>query len=79
MNELTMGYRFKKAKVVAPLYTGGPVAIAQDGTRLVTCVGEEAILTDVKNGKEICRFAGVRDNIPACSPTSLLFFSFYCV
>lgn len=51
---------FKKARVVAPLYTGGPVAITLDGERLVTCVGEEAILTDVQQGTEICRFAGVR-------------------
>ena len=52
--------RFKKARVIAPLYTGGPVAATPDGSRLVTCVGEEAILTDVAEGREICRFAGVR-------------------
>ena len=52
--------RFKKGRVIAPLYTGGPVAVTPDGNRLVTCVGEEAVLTEVQEGKEICRFAGVR-------------------
>ena len=54
--------RFKKARVIPPLYTGGPVAITSDGNRLVTCVGEEAVLTDVQAGTEICRFVGVRPN-----------------
>ena len=58
---MTSNYRFKKARVVAPLYTGGPVAATPDGSRLVTCVGEVAILTDIEAGTEICRFAGVRD------------------
>ncbi|KAI0361058.1 WD40 repeat-like protein [Trametes cingulata] len=49
---------FKKARVIAPLHTAGPVAVTPDGSRLVTCVGEDALLTDVKAGVEICRFAG---------------------
>ncbi|KAH9858322.1 WD40 repeat-like protein [Lenzites betulinus] len=54
---------FKKARVVAPLHTAGPVAVTPDGSRLVTCVGEEALLTDVKAGVEICRFAGDTESI----------------
>ena len=50
---------FKKARTIAPLYTGGPVAITQNGLLLVTCVGEQALLTDLQSGAEICRFAGV--------------------
>lgn len=46
--------------MIAPLHTEGPVAVTQDGTRLFTCVGDEALMTDLKEGKEICRFAGVR-------------------
>ncbi|EPQ60264.1 WD40 repeat-like protein [Gloeophyllum trabeum ATCC 11539] len=63
---------FKKAKVIAPLHTGGPAAVSQDGTKLVTCVGEEAILTDVKSGQEICRFMGDTESITALciSPSS---------
>ncbi|KDR85754.1 hypothetical protein GALMADRAFT_132409 [Galerina marginata CBS 339.88] len=49
---------FKKARTIAPLYTSGAVAITLDGTRLVTCVAEEILLTDVESGVEICRFVG---------------------
>lgn len=51
--------RFKKSRTIAPLHTGGPVAVTEDGTRLISCVGEEAILTDLEAGIEICRFVGV--------------------
>ncbi|PPQ79398.1 hypothetical protein CVT25_002668 [Psilocybe cyanescens] len=49
---------FKKARTIAPLYTSGAVAITLDGTRLVTCVAEDILLTDVESGVEICRFVG---------------------
>lgn len=51
---------FKKGRVIAPLYTGGPVSASHDGRMLVTCVGEEAILTDIEQGIQIARFTGVR-------------------
>ncbi|RPD82176.1 WD40 repeat-like protein [Lentinus tigrinus ALCF2SS1-7] len=54
---------FKKGRVVAPLHTAGPVAITPDGSRLVTCVGEDALLTDIKAGVEICRFSGDTESI----------------
>ncbi|KAF8508759.1 WD40-repeat-containing domain protein [Gautieria morchelliformis] len=47
---------FRKARVLAPLHTGGPIAISSDARRIVTCVQEEILLTDVQNGTEICRF-----------------------
>ncbi|KAA1467886.1 WD40 repeat-like protein [Dentipellis sp. KUC8613] len=56
---------FKKARTIAPLYTGGPVAITPDGHRLVTCLGEEALLTDLDRGTEICRFVGDTESITA--------------
>ncbi|KAI0652383.1 U3 small nucleolar RNA-associated protein [Trametes meyenii] len=56
---------FKKVRVVAPLHTAGPVAVTPDGLRLVTCVGEDALLTDVQAGVEICRFAGDTESITA--------------
>ncbi|KZV74065.1 WD40 repeat-like protein, partial [Peniophora sp. CONT] len=49
---------FKKARTVGPLYTGGPVALSQDGRWLVTTLTEEAILTDLNDDTQICRFAG---------------------
>ena len=50
---------FKNARSIGPLHTGGPVAITSDGVRLVTCVSEDILLTDVSTGAEICRFASV--------------------
>ncbi|KAF8910158.1 WD40-repeat-containing domain protein [Gymnopilus junonius] len=49
---------FKKARTIAPLYTGGAIAITLDGTRLVSCVAEDILMTNVESGVEICRFVG---------------------
>ncbi|KAJ6483883.1 U3 small nucleolar RNA-associated protein [Mycena vulgaris] len=49
---------FKNARSIAPLYTSGPVAATQDGSKIVTCIEEHALLTEVATGIEICRFAG---------------------
>ncbi|TFK77449.1 WD40 repeat-like protein [Pluteus cervinus] len=70
---------FKNARSIAPLYTSGPVALTADGTRIVTCVREEVVLTDVGKGVEICRFVGDTQPINSfCitpSATHLLVFS----
>jgi hypothetical protein len=57
-------FRFKNARSIAPLYTSGAVAVTSDGTRLVTCVEEDILLTMVEDGLEICRFLGVRLRFP---------------
>ncbi|PCH34214.1 WD40 repeat-like protein [Wolfiporia cocos MD-104 SS10] len=63
---------FKKARVITPLHTDGPVAVTQDGSKLFTCVGEEALMTDLKEGREICRFSGDTESITSLcvTPTS---------
>ncbi|KAH9913370.1 U3 small nucleolar RNA-associated protein [Fomitopsis serialis] len=70
---------FKKARVIAPLHTEGPVAISQDGTRLFTCVGEEVLMTDIKEGQEMCRFSGDTESITSLcitpSSTHLIVFT----
>ncbi|KAF8921920.1 WD40 repeat-like protein [Mucidula mucida] len=70
---------FKKARTIPPLYTGGPVAITSDGQRLITCVGEELLLTDTSTGTQIASFAGDTQSITSIcvSPSSshLLVFS----
>ncbi|KAF8078978.1 U3 small nucleolar RNA-associated protein [Lyophyllum atratum] len=48
---------FKNARSIGPLYTSGPVAITLDGNKIVTCVSEDILLTNVSTGVEICRFA----------------------
>ncbi|KAI0033812.1 WD40 repeat-like protein [Vararia minispora EC-137] len=54
---------FKKTRTIGPLYTGGPVAVTTDGQFIVTCIGEEAVLTDLGRDLEICRFQGDTSSI----------------
>ncbi|KAJ7631251.1 U3 small nucleolar RNA-associated protein [Roridomyces roridus] len=56
---------FKNAKAISPLYTSGPVATTRDGTKIITCIEEHALLTDLASGVEICRFAGDTEAITA--------------
>ena len=58
-SEFIFFLRFKKSRVIAPLHTGGPVALSSDGTRLFTCVDTEAHMTDASDGREMCGFEGV--------------------
>ncbi|KAF7975204.1 hypothetical protein HWV62_10276 [Athelia sp. TMB] len=60
---------FKKARSIAPLHTAGPVAVTADGKRLLTCVAEEVLLTDVATGVQVCRFAGDTQPITALCVT----------
>ncbi|KAG6845360.1 hypothetical protein H0H87_010469 [Tephrocybe sp. NHM501043] len=54
---------FKNARSVGPLYTSGPVAITLDGSKIVTCVSEEILMTDISSGLELCRFASDTNTI----------------
>ncbi|KAI6012396.1 U3 small nucleolar RNA-associated protein [Pisolithus orientalis] len=47
---------YKKLRTIEPLYTGGPVAITSNGSNIVTCLSGEALFTDVKRGRLLCRF-----------------------
>jgi len=42
-----------------PLYTGGPVLLTKDGQWLITTMGEEVLITEVKTGLGIGRVKGV--------------------
>ena len=51
---------YDRQRVIGPLHTSGPVGLTPDGTRVITCVGEQLVLTDIQSGRELCRFPGVR-------------------
>lgn len=51
---------FRKRRIIGPLHTGGPIVVTSDAKRVVTCLGEQALLTNVENGQEVCRFYNVR-------------------
>ena len=54
---------FTPGHVIQPIYTGGDVALEAGGQILVTCLGEDALLTDLNSGKLLARLEGVR-NLP---------------
>ncbi|EGO28379.1 hypothetical protein SERLADRAFT_445851 [Serpula lacrymans var. lacrymans S7.9] len=60
---------YKKGRVISPLHTSGPVAITSDGFKLLTCVAEEVILTDIFSGSEVCRFSGDTQSITSLCVT----------
>jgi U3 small nucleolar RNA-associated protein 13 len=41
-----------------PIYSGGSIALSEDGRILAACLGEEALLTDLSTGKELARAEG---------------------
>ncbi|WVF70856.1 hypothetical protein IAT40_005650 [Kwoniella sp. CBS 6097] len=43
---------------IRPIYTGGPVVLTKDGQWLITTMGEEVLVTDVKSGLAIARVRG---------------------
>ncbi|KAG9050764.1 U3 small nucleolar RNA-associated protein 13 [Tulasnella sp. UAMH 9824] len=60
---------FRKTKVISPLHTSGPFAVSSDGRRLVTCVDDEVVLTDVDSASEVCRFKGDTTPVTALAIT----------
>ena len=50
---------FEPDKVIQPIYTGGDVALDRNGQILVTCLGEDAVLTDLNSGQLLVRVEGV--------------------
>ena len=50
---------FEPQNVIQPIYTGGDVALDADGRVLATCLGEEAVLTDLSSGESLARIEGV--------------------
>lgn len=50
---------FDPLKVIQPIYTGGPVALAQDGRILASSLGEDVLLSDLATGDHLARIEGV--------------------
>lgn len=51
---------FEPEKIIQPIYTGGDVALDRHARVLATCLGDEALLTDLRNGAPLARIEGVR-------------------
>lgn len=50
---------FDVGKVIAPIFTGGSIAIDNDVSVLATTLGEDVVLTDPSSGKKISTIEGV--------------------
>ena len=51
---------FEPSRTIQPIYTGGSVALDRTGRILATCLGEDALLTDLDSGEQLARIEGVR-------------------
>lgn len=50
---------FETRRVIQPIYTGGSVALSEDGKILATSLGDEALLTHLDTGEHLARIEGV--------------------
>lgn len=50
---------FEPSQVIEPIYTGGDVALSQDGQFMVSCLGEDVVSTNPQNGRRLARVEGV--------------------
>lgn len=52
-------------RTVQPIYSGGSLSLSEDGRILAAALGEEVLLTDLSNGKELARVEGDGEVITA--------------
>lgn len=50
---------FDVGKVIAPIFTGGAIAIDNNASILATTLGEDVVLTNPSNGEKITTIEGV--------------------
>ena len=54
----TVRTTYEVERTLQPIYSGGSIALSEDGRILAACLGEEALLTDLSTGKELARVEG---------------------
>jgi len=59
---MSLKTHFRPEKIIQPFYTGGKVALDQNGRILVTTLDEDVLVTNFETGEELARLEGV------CSP-----------
>ena len=55
----TVTTTFEADRTIQPFYTGGDVVLDRQGRILATCLGEDALLTDLSTGGLLARIEGV--------------------
>lgn len=51
---------YEASRTIQPFYTGGSVAISEDGRIFVGQLGDDVVLTDLSTNSELARVEGVR-------------------
>lgn len=49
---------YEVGRTLQPIYSGGSLALSQDGRILAASLGEDVLLTDLTNGQELARAEG---------------------
>ena len=52
---------YEPSDIIQPIYTGGDVGLDDTGRLLVSCLGEEVVISDLSTGKLLSRIDGVGD------------------
>jgi len=50
-------------RTIQPIYAGGSLSLSEDGRILAASVGEDVLLTDLTNGRELGRIEGDGETI----------------
>lgn len=58
-NKSSYNTSFEPQQVIQPIYTGGSVALDNSGRILATCLGEDALITDLNTGRQLAKIEGV--------------------
>ena len=64
-SRLKLTTTYDPERTIQPIYTGGDVALDREGRILATCLGEDALLTDLGTGELLARIEGVCEQGPA--------------
>lgn len=59
-------------RTLQPIYAGGSLSLSEDGRILAAALGEDVLLTDLSNGKELARVEGDGEVITSLACQSAL-------
>ncbi|KAF1845663.1 WD40 repeat-like protein [Cucurbitaria berberidis CBS 394.84] len=65
----TVRTTYDVGRTLQPIYSGGSLALSEDGRILAASLGEDVLLTDLTNGKELGRVEGDGETITALALT----------
>jgi U3 small nucleolar RNA-associated protein 13 len=72
----TVKTTYEISRTLQPIFSGGSLALSEDGRILAASLGEDVLLSDLTNGKELGRIEGDGEAVTALCrklPTSYVF------